>query len=647
MIYFILSITKVTAYYGYLCSGNETLYESVSLTNVKECIDMKRNVSYSEENIEIIQDKSYEDIHYYQCSIQLKSLIHRCGKSWEQIVKRPIIDDSHQLSFLECKQLIDNGRISILYNGRLISISDIEINKKKKVNIQLIGSSDGVGNCNPGTPITINGVYYDRPVVNTEIIVHATEGTSVYDLNTGNIKFPHGLECAYNKFKCSDIYYGWFFWEDKKDDSWCIDSSLYISLYRGKAYKIIDSVNTKKSTIYYQVPQNNYNITFPITHSKSICHFDVMLTEQPGIYIVKRENLLEKLFSSSASIKNYDLVKYFNTKISFVYYNSRSQVIDLYYTMKKEQCNIKYKTLRNLQTLATLDPLSFAYEYFGEPGYSAIVRGEVINIFKCQQVFLESRETHECFNEIPVRHLNTNYFLSPRNHLLTHIGTEIQCTNLFPPKYFVNGKWLANTIQGLILSESPRILDPNSEDDLSSNNFQSIAEIGIYTQDQISKAYKDIVSPLVRTAVGNTLTDSLSNGNELGNSLSITSIFKPEDYIKITQKSISSSLREFGDKLSWYGGLGFTILTILFFIKLTLALISKSASMYDLYKTFGCSMRVFAGLCEGLALLFSNEVQRKKTKDSDIETQFIEVNKPSDKIITSRVYKSQEADDLV
>jgi hypothetical protein len=42
--------------------------------------------------------------------------------------------------------------------------------------------------------------------------------------------------------------------------------------------------------------------------------------------------------------------------------------------------------LQNAQSQAVKDPVEFAYDYTGGPGYTAIVKGEVIYLVKCQAV---------------------------------------------------------------------------------------------------------------------------------------------------------------------------------------------------------------------------------------------------------------------
>lgn len=70
----------------------------------------------------------------------------------------------------------------------------------------------------------------------------------------------------------------------------------------------------------------------------------------------------------------------------YVEKHSRRQTEDLYLHMTRKRCELEGKTLQNAWPQAVKDPVEFAYDYTGGPGYTAIVRGEVIYLVKCQAV---------------------------------------------------------------------------------------------------------------------------------------------------------------------------------------------------------------------------------------------------------------------
>lgn len=56
--------------------------------------------------------------------------------------------------------------------------------------------------------------------------------------------------------------------------------------------------------------------------------------------------------------------------------------------------------------LLTIDPTGFAYTHTKEPGYTAVLLGEVVFLIKCVPTEVKIRETELCYNELPVLHKN-------------------------------------------------------------------------------------------------------------------------------------------------------------------------------------------------------------------------------------------------
>ena len=100
-------------------------------------------------------------------------------------------------------------------------------------------------------------------------------------------------------------------------------------------------------------------------------------------------------------------------------------------------CRIHWQVLANLQSLAMIDPPEFAYAWKKEPGYTVLVRGEVIYIIKCTPVQVLVRTTTYCGHELPVSYLNELCFMIPRSHVLTRHVERVTsfCTSLYPVKY--------------------------------------------------------------------------------------------------------------------------------------------------------------------------------------------------------------------
>nr|XP_018898419.1 PREDICTED: vegetative cell wall protein gp1-like [Bemisia tabaci] len=54
--------------------------------------------------------------------------------------------------------------------------------------------------------------------------------------------------------------------------------------------------------------------------------------------------------------------------------------------------------------------------------------------------------TTTCYNEIPISYNNNSMFLSPRTRVLTHRGTELDCTNQLPVKFQIDNHRTGTTL---------------------------------------------------------------------------------------------------------------------------------------------------------------------------------------------------------
>lgn len=90
-------------------------------------------------------------------------------------------------------------------------------------------------------------------------------------------------------------------------------------------------------------------------------------------------------------------------------------------------------------SIASLSPIEFAYVHTKEPGYTATAMGEVINLIKCQPVEVKIRNVlTQCYNELPITYLDKPAYMTPKNHLFQYIGTEVTCSGISAPSYFIN-----------------------------------------------------------------------------------------------------------------------------------------------------------------------------------------------------------------
>lgn len=124
------------------------------------------------------------------------------------------------------------------------------------------------------------------------------------------------------------------------------------------------------------------------------------------------------------AVENIDLFTYVNSKFVYVERHIQTQISQLYTDVLKQRCDLERQVMKNALSLATQTPDDFAYQIMKEPGYMAILSGEVVHITKCTPVEVKVQHSKECYQQLPVLKENDTYFLAPRTHILLKTGTN-------------------------------------------------------------------------------------------------------------------------------------------------------------------------------------------------------------------------------
>lgn len=147
--------------------------------------------------------------------------------------------------------------------------------------------------------------------------------------------------------------------------------------------------------------------------------------------------------------------------------------------------------------LLTIDPTGFAYTHTKEPGYTAVLLGEVVFLIKCVPTEVKIRETELCYNELPVLHKNQSVFMTPLNHLLQPRGTVVECNTFMQPSYLLLNEWFAFS-QAMLKIREPETLGSQSLHTWAYQKRGNLAIAGIYTQKQLDTLKKQIMYPVER-----------------------------------------------------------------------------------------------------------------------------------------------------
>lgn len=79
---------------------------------------------------------------------------------------------------------------------------------------------------------------------------------------------------------------------------------------------------------------------------------------------------------------------------------------------------------------------------------------KVIHLVKCQAVDVKIRLMDDCYNELPVSHDNSIWFMQPLTHILTKYSTKVSCSSNMPAAYLIGSQLIALTPNLVYIQES-------------------------------------------------------------------------------------------------------------------------------------------------------------------------------------------------
>lgn len=184
--------------------------------------------------------------------------------------------------------------------------------------------------------------------------------------------------------------------------------------------------------------------------------------------------------------KEVDLFLYTNSKLVYVEQHLARELTAVYHHFQRQLCDVNHRLLTHLTTLAMVAPEEFAWTYTQQPGVTAVLRGEVVYMVQCAPVSVTYRNTAKCYQEIPVTHNGSNRFLKPRSRILTSYGTEIDCSPLAPPLFYLNGNWVSFTPQPTPVLP-PTVLNASFKTEWIYTSPPRLVSAGLYSQELLEK----------------------------------------------------------------------------------------------------------------------------------------------------------------
>lgn len=159
-------------------------------------------------------------------------------------------------------------------------------------------------------------------------------------------------------------------------------TNILSSLYRGYVSKIYVESEVSKSDAYtlYSIRDDKFLATLIHKGEKKICGIPTVITDHPKLLIQEIRNRMTYFEQSKIDAHNMDIFLYVNAKFTHSEQHMRRGLSKMYEIIVKEQCETKRQLLKTQLSVATIDPVKFAYIFTDKPGYTGITIGEQVHV---------------------------------------------------------------------------------------------------------------------------------------------------------------------------------------------------------------------------------------------------------------------------
>jgi len=622
LIIFHFLIKPAFSFPAYDCSNKNIVYDTISLSEIKDCQVPTENITINNVEIQVIQERKYKEIEINQCLVTVSHFIFRCGKTFDQFSKHSINDEIIEISREDCKTLLRTNSYVYRSTNQNHKFSKLKRNFLNSIPFTSHGSVSGTGECIPGIPLTINGVSYDRPVISSIIKIIYKYEKATKSLKDGKIVLPLGIECNFGDLSCFDINNGMTYWEALTENFGCNTNEEYDILYQGYADEII-SKNGGTNKVYYQFSLNGHSFQVLSINEKVSCNLKFILTEHPKLMIVKRFSNYPFKFNYNPQIyeKNINLQLFYDVKLAIAMTKTKTSVEQLFHEMMSLRCNFRRESMFRFLTLARLSPTEFSYDFFQKPGFSAVVSGEVAYIIKCQIVEVSFREEDNCYNHIPVYQNNRSRYVNPRTKILSDVGEIVPCSNLMAPMFYLDGGWYKLLSRQLISAVKPKIIDPYDSVEWKFPEVNEIINSGIYSEDQMNKLQDIIMRPVESKAISTRFQSALKGDSVLPTGYSIENTIETEKFLEKTGKKLVEKMSDLTLGLSYWGGLLSGVFFFLGVLSLIIKIINTFLNVKKLHAIVGCSAVLFCSIFDAVVswIMYDRTLNTRTNESKDVE----------------------------
>lgn len=214
--------------------------------------------------------------------------------------------------------------------------------------------------------------------------------------------------------------------------------------------------------------------------------------------------------------------------------------------------------LKTQLSLATIDPVVFAYVFTGKPGYTGVTIGEQVHVIQCRPVHVASVKLDGCFNELPVNYSGSIMYMGPKNHILQKTPTPVSCSVLIRPSFYLSGQWFSSH-SGLTHVHDPTVLTTGAAPKWIYTDAGDLVNQGIYSSDDLNKLRSQLMYPSERKAISQSISSAINEDA----SFTDTSMFKNLLSKEMVEETVDSFFRNMWSRFLLFGNLFSRIFGIL------------------------------------------------------------------------------------
>lgn len=513
MLFAYLFIPAVAGLVAFDCNSKSVNLTTISLVSTPSCETKVQNITTEQVKIAVTQSTEKYELEFFRCHIESWNYMGRCGRSIDTFHNAGLFSSISHPSRESCTRMHQQGLLSVMSSSEMIDVT-VKPNEQTRFSYVSRGSVDASGSCTPGPTLYREGRVYERPLVNTELIITLSTGVGMVMVEENQIRFPNGKSCKLSDNNCFDSDYGEVFWSTPTPSCEGPESEKSL-VYEGRATLVTDHTGNK-TVQYVQVNYGGYDFQVLLDdRNEMVCGYRSSYTEHPSLFVTFLSQT-GPVFPLKRRVTSVDvsLLNFVNSKLVYSFRHVKQEVNRLFELFNQDRCNAHNRITQNMMSLALLSPQEFAYMY-GGPGYSAVTRGEVVYLAKCRPVpVIPDLEEEGCFNELPVVYNNVTMYLTPRSRILISVGTPLPCLPDLLPKYFLNDNWYVRTSHGLITVPHPNVITP----DVLEYEFRELSGItggGLYRTEMIKQYQNALISPMVESVITSRVVGSLNGGNSL------------------------------------------------------------------------------------------------------------------------------------